>query len=304
MRWVKGHAGDEGNEAADLLAKAGATKVRASALPPAPTEFLRRGASLRWITQRLAYKGIRLDKCKGDREATVRTTEQVRAALYHTTKTMPTVPSLWKSIRDKTVPRRMRDFWWKAMHDALRVGHYWTKIPGYEQRAQCQVCDCEDSLEHILLECDAPGQSVVWTCVDRLLQAAGAPPIERSVGVVLGAPALSLAELTPRRAAGKQRLVRILYMEAAHLVWKLRCERVIQHEGDPERWLHERVIQARWLAALNRRLRIDQGLTAVRLGKRALPRELVLETWDAILMDRDSLPEDWIGRPGVLVGMP
>ncbi len=305
LRWVKGHTGDHGNEEADKLAKKGATRATPAALQPAQTQFLQRGASLAGLTQRLAYQGIRLAKDKGDRNATRNMIERIQAALMDATKRAPQEATIWKGIRDKSVPRRMRDFWWKATHDALRIGRYWEHIPGYEIRATCATCNCTETLEHILLECDAPGQREVWECTDSLLKDAQVPEIPRTLGVVLGVPALSLRSMQQTKTgAGKQRLLRILTMEATHLVWALRCERVIRHDGDQDKWLSRDEIHGRWRAAINRRLRIDQGLTAARLQKRAVDRGIVLATWSDVLVDRDRLPEDWIGKSGVLVGMP
>ncbi|KAI0686120.1 hypothetical protein C8T65DRAFT_712418 [Cerioporus squamosus] len=302
--WVKGHQGNVGNEGADKLAKAGVAAATAEALRPAPEEYLRRGASLSGLTQRLAYKGIRRHKDKGERPATVKMVGQVRDALYHEVKAMPTESMLWQGVRDKVMPRRMRDFWWKSLHNALRVGRFWTHIPNYEHRATCATCDSEESLEHILLECDAPGQAEVWECVNGSLRQARVPDFRKTLGVVLGAPALTIRELATKCSAGQQRLTRILLMEAVHMIWKMRCERVIQHEGDPEKWITKAAVRARWVAALNRRLRIDQGLTVTRLQKKAVSRDLVLSTWDSMVLNRDNLPEDWIGKPGVLVGIP
>ena len=60
---------------------------------------------------------------------------------------------------------------------------------------------------------------------------------------------------------GATRLLQILISEAAHLIWVLRCERVIQekrHEG--------REIVARWEKAINRRLTNDK-ITATIIKK-------------------------------------
>jgi hypothetical protein len=57
---------------------------------------------------------------------------------------------------------RKKEFLWKSMHNAHKCGKFWDNIPGYEQRATCPVCNEEESMEHILLECKASGQDIVW----------------------------------------------------------------------------------------------------------------------------------------------
>ena len=49
---------------------------------------------------------------------------------------------------------------------------------------------------------------------------------------------------------GAKRLLQILLSEAAHLIWVLRCERVIRDPDDPPRFHTEEEINARWLRAI------------------------------------------------------
>jgi hypothetical protein len=41
----------------------------------------------------------------------------------------------------------------------------------------------------------------------------------------------------------------------------------------------------------------------LRFETQAIKRQLVLNTWSGLLMDEDSLPDDRINTPGVLVGI-
>jgi hypothetical protein len=41
------------------------------------------------------------------------------------------------------------------MHNALRVGKYWTHIPGNEPRAEYGLRNEEESIKHILTDCDS-----------------------------------------------------------------------------------------------------------------------------------------------------
>ena len=58
-----------------------------------------------------------------------------------------------------------------------------------------------------------------------------------------------------------------------------------------------------WVNAVNRALRRDCLLTdKIKFGQLTLNKQLVLNTWSGLLMDEDSLPDDWT-HEGVLVGM-
>ncbi|KAJ6486342.1 hypothetical protein DFH09DRAFT_928778 [Mycena vulgaris] len=63
-------------------------------------------------------------------------------------------------------------------------------------------------------------------------------------------------------------------------------------------------IHNKWLKAVNTALRRDCVLTdKIKFGSLALKNKLVLNTWSGLLMDEDSLPDDWTYTEGVLVGM-
>ncbi|KAJ7719014.1 hypothetical protein DFH07DRAFT_761317, partial [Mycena maculata] len=49
-----------------------------------------------------------------------------------------------------------------------------------------------------------------------------------------------------------------------------------------------------WLKAVNSALRRDRILTdKIKFGTLALNKQLVLNTWSGLLMDEDSMPDDW-----------
>ncbi|EPS94215.1 hypothetical protein FOMPIDRAFT_63808 [Fomitopsis schrenkii] len=99
------------------------------------------------------------------------------------------------------------------------------------------------------------------------------------------------------------RLWRILVSESAHLVWRMRCERVIGHDGE-EDWQHTtEAVTTRWFAALNARLRQDAAGTGNQYGKIALKKGKVLRTWELLLDEEPALPRDWTRLRRVLVGM-
>jgi hypothetical protein len=98
----------------------------------------------------------------------------------------------------------------------------------------------------------------------------------------------------------KGRLFAILVSFAWQQIWNLRVNRVIKN---PDSILTEGMIHNQWFKAINGALQRDRLLTdKIRFGPLALEKQLVLNTWSGLLMDEDTLPEDW-AYEGVLVGM-
>lgn len=294
--WVKGHRGTVGNEAADRAAAAGA---RLDVLPDvdlsvAP-EFDLTGAALPALTQALAYQGLRLRKHHQPRPRALRRVAEAQMAVRDMCGRMPTASAIWKSMRSHDFERKVADFLFKGMHDALRVGRYWSNIPGYEDRATCAVCGCTDDLRHILLECTAVGQRLVWDLTRAAWSSTGLEWPRMTLESILACGAF---ELDKKQA--KSRLFRILVSESAYLIWKLRCERRIEFKDEREHT--PLAVERRWRATLIRRLVLDREMTHHRFEKKALKRSLVEATWTSILSKHLQLPDDWFDRGGVLVG--
>lgn len=190
----------------------------------------------------------------------------------------------------------------KATHSALRVGKFWAHIPGFEDRATCQVCGEIESLDHILLECKQPGQSEVWKlAVELWAKKYGVLP-QPSMGGILGCCLAAFEAESKSRPSGVNRLYRILITECVYLIWKLRCERVIARDGAPHS-LSE--IHNRWVHMLNERIEVDRFMacdTSQQKHKTVLPA-LVIRTWSRTLLSEDKLPRDWLREPEVLVGI-
>ena len=138
--------------------------------------------------------------------------------------------STWKGCRHQDIRWLIQAFLDKAVNSALRIGEFWTNIPAFKQRARCPSCDTSpESLEHILLECGHPTTEKIWSLVKHLWPDTSAPWPTLNLGVLLGCGSLALppAEDHPSNK-GLSRLRRILLSESIHLIWVLRCERVIQ----------------------------------------------------------------------------
>ncbi|KAF7798072.1 hypothetical protein EIP86_009286 [Pleurotus ostreatoroseus] len=304
FRWVKGHSGDEGNEGADNLAGQGAGLDRADDVDLAvPLRFDLSGAQISTLSQALAYRGILTSRTVPARRKTAENVELVQQAVLDVSGTLPSPELVWTSLRSKHVSRPISDFLWKCMHNALRCGSYWEHIPGYEDRALCPSCGVVESAPHMLLECDVPGARLIWELAQQLFELKGLlwPPI--CMGTILGCNLISF-ERQGQVCPGARRLFSILVSESTYLIWKLRCERRIEFGDAVQRWHTVKEISRRWLFTINSRLALDRIMTSAwRYGSQAIPRDLVLRTWDGTLRDNDTLPDDWINTPGVLVGM-
>ena len=125
---------------------------------------------------------------------------------------------------------------------------------------------------------------------------------EPTLGLILGAPLASFANCQRRPIPGSSRLFHILITESAHMIWVLRCTRVIELENDSSRWLSSREIENRWRTRVNDRISIlDMAMARSRAG--ILSQRIVLRTWNGVLEDEESLPHNWVRQPEFLVGM-
>jgi len=95
----------------------------------------------------------------------------------------------------------------------------------------------------------------------------------------------------------KLRLLQIIIFKAAHLVWILRCERVIQ-----DKTLDKRGIKTRWLRVINERLTTDR-ITAYQTKRNPQFTKLAKQTWKKIVKQNGTLPFNWFQNHEVLVGI-
>ncbi|KAJ6459390.1 hypothetical protein C8R47DRAFT_1022598 [Mycena vitilis] len=208
---------------------------------------------------------------------------------------LPSDSKIWRSTKHKDVSRSIRFFLWMMIHDGYKIGRHWTNITGHEEKENCHKCGITESMEHILTKCEVSGQKEIWELASELwkMKTGEDLPVPTK-GQVMACAAMK------RGNTGTSRLYRILVSESAHLIWKLRNERVIQGKEPAS----EREIHNRWLKTINNRLAMDSTLTnSQKWGKKAINKSLVLETWSKTLKNEVNLPKDWTWETGVLVGV-
>ncbi|KAJ7748895.1 hypothetical protein B0H16DRAFT_1319529 [Mycena metata] len=290
-------------EEAHSLARAGARRQDTDHVDlHTPDRLQLRGAKLSALTQGLAYRGIKALKQKVNRKATDENVLSIQQAVKSTFKKTPTTKMIWKSIRNKDISRQVRNFLWKTLHGAHRVGKFWEHIPEMGDRATCQHCGVIETMEHILVECTRPGRAEIWALAEAFWRKKDTTWPAVSFGGLMGAALGTFAGEKGKDSPSTARLYRILMTDSMYLIWKIRCEVVIKDNGVAKTTTE---IHNRWVALINERLEIDRNLTNhMRFGKQnSLPPSLVLETWKGTLFDEAKLPQMWLREPEVLVGI-
>jgi ribonuclease HI len=229
-----------------------------------------------------------------DRKATRRNMAYAKGATTDAKGNAPPSSKIWRSVKHKDFPRNIRFFLWMLIHGAYKVGSHWEKIPGYEDWGKCQICGVTESMTHILTQCTAPGQGQIWDLTSELWQLKTGSDLRPTLGEIMACGTIEKAN------TGISRLFRIVVSESAHLIWKLRNERVIGEKGPAS----TREIRNRWVKSINNRIALDCALIdATKYGKKSIRKSVVRKTWCKVLRDEDRLPNDWTRETGVLVGV-
>ncbi|EIN07927.1 hypothetical protein PUNSTDRAFT_69359 [Punctularia strigosozonata HHB-11173 SS5] len=270
--------------------------------PEIPDGFELRGAKLSTATQSELYRRLVKTRKPSQRRRTAINLDIIRWAAKDLNGTPPTDGHIWKATRDPVLLRNERAFLFKTIHDAHRVGEYWEKITNYENRAVCGVCDCMETMEHILTECEGSGCKIIWKLAEKLWkEKTNRRWPGTSFGTILAG---EMASLKGDRDGSASRFLKIIIATSSHLIWVIRCERRIQRGEHPEKRHTANEIHNRWVAKVNHRLHLDQAMANKRrYESKAVSRKTVLATWSGTLLEEESLPENWIRKDAVLVSI-
>ncbi|KAI9511695.1 hypothetical protein F5148DRAFT_974774 [Russula earlei] len=258
------------------------------------------------ISQKIAYLGIKEHQPPIPHLSTTKNLQTARLAIADFNDALETDNTIWMGIRKKSIRTHIQQFLYKSMHSTHRIGPQWRHIPNYEDRKFCSTCNIPKSMDHILIYCEATPCNTIWSLAKETWP--HAPHLWRDInlGTILGCGCLTFPNQDieqhhdqnrhRRIPKGATRLLQILISEAAHLIWVIRCERVIQDHTHQESETH-----TRWFHAINTRLTNDKIIaTLIKQDKRAF--KLVRDTWEPVLRKTMDLPNDWIFNREVLVG--
>ena len=91
-------------------------------------------------------------------------------------------------------------------------------------------------MEHVLIHCAVAPTRIIWDLARNTWPHDPELWPEISIGMIMGCGSLAIPDANPLENArhprrireGAKRLLQILISESAHLIWVLRCERVIK----------------------------------------------------------------------------
>ena len=234
--------------------------------------------------------------------------ESIRRALEDFSGTTETDETLWRSTANPILRTRVQQYLYKSMHQTQMVGPKWTNIRGFRQRMDCAICHSLDTMNHILTQCQANTTRIPWELAKAAWPHRDAWWPNISLGIILGVGCINIPtrredqnqrdqdQQHSHRCKAPTRLLRLLISETAHLVWVLRCERVIQNVP-----ITDQQIRGRWLRAINDRLTCDR-IIATKIKKDKKYTNLIKNTWEPLLHKQRDLPDNWINNREVLVG--
>ena len=272
----------------------------------APTNTTSHGLKLATASQSLLYRNLQNRDPLPPRPRSTANIELVRNEAFLISGSMPQPTHIWLNIvHNHNLSRNVRTFLWKNIHEAHKCGPYWDKIAGYEDRSLCSQCGASDTIDHILFQCPQSAGLLIWPRVKALCQLKNIPwPTNFDLYTILASPFAVFRNPANLPRRGANRLFQIMVTEAAFLIWKLRCRRILDRaEHEPEKILTEAEVLRTFSTVLNNRLYDDRTMTnRQKYRSKAIPYALVLETWSGILHKESDLPHDWISKQnGVLV---
>ncbi|EJD40384.1 hypothetical protein AURDEDRAFT_22438, partial [Auricularia subglabra TFB-10046 SS5] len=126
------------------------------------------GISMHGLKQKVAQAAIREAKAKQSRgrKETNANIDQIKKDLRMYCGHVPTTTQIWRGLRSKDLSRQVKNFLWKAVHGAHKIGNYFRKMPSpWKEMAECPTCKTTETMEHILLDCPDSRQDLIWSLV-------------------------------------------------------------------------------------------------------------------------------------------
>ena len=98
----------------------------------------------------------------------------------------PTRERVWLATKHRDLTRKTRNFLWKSTQSAYKVGNYWTRIEGYQERGICPICDEVEDMEHILTQCSTGTCVKTWQLANETWARRHGTELPQTLGGILG----------------------------------------------------------------------------------------------------------------------
>ncbi|KAJ7228077.1 hypothetical protein C8J57DRAFT_1092762 [Mycena rebaudengoi] len=183
-------------------------------------------------SQRSFTKIIRDLRPQPRHKSTFISLDRIRCSIQEVSNFVPSDAMIWTSVRSITMQQLSREYFWKCIHNTFRIGDFWSHIDTLEIRGICHMCEVPDTLEHIALDCIAPGQKLIWILTQQLWSRKYKNWPTMNWGLILGCNLVRFTSPKGVVLPEKGRLFAILVSVAWNLIWKLRRRRVIE---EPDR---------------------------------------------------------------------
>ncbi|KAF8869765.1 hypothetical protein CPB85DRAFT_1262026 [Mucidula mucida] len=158
-----------------------------------PPRLDQNGVKLCKLTQKSAYQMVKTTKKPAERRQTLMNLNVTRWAAHSLNGELPTDEQIWRALKLRNLTKKISNFFWRIMHGAYKVGEYWECIPNYEHRGICPHCKVPETMEHILLECQVPGQGIIWPLARKILEKKNVEwPVRMNVGTILACATIKL----------------------------------------------------------------------------------------------------------------
>jgi ribonuclease HI/exonuclease III len=243
FQWVKAHEDTEGNIEADSLAETGRLSNDSVIIEEINLEnsrAIRDGAKLGKLEMKDIYS-ILVEQ-SGRKKGGMTHPEYLEDAknmIEEETRLRPTDKKLIEGIWKLKVYNRLKDLIWSLLLGRLKIGTYWKKMNGYEERAICEACRRKgryaeiETEHHLWLECENNGQKDAWKRAKEIWNKCTKKKWpQTSLGLLRGIGAITLSDANgrPLRTVDSERL-RIIISLTMWTIWKTRNSITIKGEN-------------------------------------------------------------------------
>jgi len=158
--------------------------------------------------------------------------KNVRKELFQKTGTYTTINEIWTKNEKGVISPKISDFLWKLCHNKHKVGTWFLRIKGWEDRAHCK-CGKLETMNHILIECPLNQGRAIWNYMkeeweQNLSKTSWLKP---TIELIRGLGSIQLKN--------KPRWMNEAYIErtaeAIWMIWTLRNNRLFNKKVIPER---------------------------------------------------------------------